>query len=575
MTVDQSVTHEKYFSRGRRAFHKTLPVVACLMSAALLHYSASAVAGTATFSIQDKTNLQGSYAIYVAGYSATPGYYLKNDGTWASLSTLPSKTTQIPCYRLGSQAGQINKVVIDSTQSSPPPLSARLYYFVATDTKKFSSCTNTNGIFNTKATLQFTKLSGSSYNVVQPSLADVSAGNLPMYNFSEIGPGPKFGTIDLSQVDFFSFPMTIQASVAAVGKGALQNPGIIGNTYDANPAKSISFSDNAIYATYMNKLAGTGGCGVNSKSPACAYLDLSSTYGKYAYLANPGNYLQQVDSANVPVNAKSRLNSAFDGVIKKLWKIGAPAITLNNGGPQGGAPQDTFTGTVVSMAYPCGAGNCPTTTAIRFVGGTSGYVFYIFNPLGYDAGCAAGTIKACPVVHSSGYQVFAGAGVFASTADAEYAQLSKSLPTATTKYGVGAYVAQVARMGLIMTQAMNHGVALMQCAKGTDTWKCWNLEASWYPAKISDTYPDITQNLFAQFMHTALNSKGIPMFIRPPDAVMSAGGQPMGMAYGFSNDEQPTPPVANSTSPEVPSKMDQTVQYNGSGPYTITFGPWN
>jgi hypothetical protein len=51
------------------------------------------------------------------------------------------------------------------------------------------------------------------------------------------------------------------------------------------------------------------------------------------------------------------------------------------------------------------------------------------------------------------------------------------------------------------------------------------------------------------------------------------GGKTMGMAYGFSNDENPTPPATNPPQPEVPSKLDQTVAYGGSG-NTITFGPW-
>ncbi len=77
---------------------------------------------------------------------------------------------------------------------------------------------------------------------------------------------------------------------------------------------------------------------------------------------------------------------------------------------------------------------------------------------------------------------------------------------------------------------------------------------------------------------------GTPMFVQPPSAVRSATGTPgagrtMGMAYGFADDENPTPsvprpPAASSPQPEVPSKMDSTVVYGGAGPYTITFGPW-
>lgn len=54
---------------------------ALLMLVALFHYSASAVAATATFTLQDQTGLPSAHKIYVLGYSATPGYYLNSDGT--------------------------------------------------------------------------------------------------------------------------------------------------------------------------------------------------------------------------------------------------------------------------------------------------------------------------------------------------------------------------------------------------------------------------------------------------------------------------------------------------------------
>jgi hypothetical protein len=124
---------------------------------------------------------------------------------------------------------------------------------------------------------------------------------------------------------------------------------------------------------------------------------------------------------------------------------------------------------------------------------------------------------------------------------------------------------------------MNRGVAMVSCTQ-TYTWQCMQDETYWYPTKTSLTFPDITQNLFSRWMHTATIG-GTPMFKRPPSAVKSAsdsaaGGKLMGMAYGFSNDENPTPPATTPVQPEVPSKLDQTVMYGGAGPYTIKFGPW-
>ena len=133
------------------------------------------------------------------------------------------------------------------------------------------------------------------------------------------------------------------------------------------------------------------------------------------------------------------------------------------------------------------------------------------------------------------------------------------------------------RLGFLISGALNRGVATVPCT-GQSTWQCWQNETYWYPTAVSATFPDITQNLFAQWMHTATIG-GTPMFKRPPGAVNAAssvagGGKAMGMAYGFSNDENPTPPATTPPQPEVPSKLDQTVVYGGPGPYTITFGPW-
>ena len=69
------------------------------------------------------------------------------------------------------------------------------------------------------------------------------------------------------------------------------------------------------------------------------------------------------------------------------------------------------------------------------------------------------------------------------------------------------------------------------------TWQCWQDETYWYPTTVSTTFPDITQNLFSRWMHTATIG-GTPMFVQPPTVVNSAsstngGGKPQGMGYGF------------------------------------------
>ena len=602
-------------SQNKKRFILTLPTALCLMLIALLHYSVSVFAGIATFTLLDETGLPtgpSGHKIYVAGWSATPGYYLSSNSSGGIWVPLPQQAAgQIPCYELGNGPDQISQTVIDPSQYSPIPglaLSARIYFFIDVDgtyppcnNGTTSATTGINGIFGT-ANFSYTFTASRTtppgtfavQGITQTSIGAPGTG-VPMYSFGEIGPGPSFGTIDTSQVDLFAFPVTIQASVQPANPPIPGNPPIVGNTLGTGPnnLNTISFSDNAIFTAYMTNLAGPAGCPPPptplsaSSPPSCAYLrDLVYPYGNYSALLNPGGFL---NTANTSAN-NSLLQHAFDTVIGQFWEAPGKTIKINNGIPTAGyqpgclddcALGETFTGTFTpSMTYPCnstGTG-CPQTTAIKFVdndpnGGAYGYTFYIFNPIAYEAGCVAGTITLCGAgsIYSRGAQVFGGSGVFIRD---EYDKLTamQGLPPATTSQGKGQYTTMVKRMGVILTQAMNRGVASMDCPDA-DTWKCWNLQTNWYPND-----PNINQNLFARFLHTATNMLGTPFFLQPPDFVQSAASLPMGMAYGFSNDENSTPvvpPPSLNISPEVPSKMDGTVLYGGPGPYTITLGPWS
>jgi hypothetical protein len=203
----------------------------------------------------------------------------------------------------------------------------------------------------------------------------------------------------------------------------------------------------------------------------------------------------------------------------------------------------------------------------------------VINPIDYHNGCVGGQIAStyCSSPSTTGFQVFAGAGALAGPVNNDnYTTLQGAGLLSAGATVAADYNGLAARMGFLISAAMNRGVALVNCT-GLQTWQCWQNETYWYPTAVSATFPDITQNLFSYWMHTA-TIKGTPMFIRPPGAVNSAstvpgGGKTMGMAYGFSNDENPTPPATSPPQPEVPSKFDQTVAYGVAG-NTITFGPW-
>jgi Divergent InlB B-repeat domain/IPTL-CTERM motif len=552
----------------------------------------SANAATAVFQLQDQTNLTGSYQIYVTGFSTAGPYVLQADGSWGTPATPspPGATTTLPCYRFPQD---ITQVQINSLQTA---ISARVYYFVVTDTARFPTCNPASGtgLFNQQGVTNAFTYTLPSLNLTAPTVTSVAATNFPAWTFSEIGASATTGTIDLSQVDFFAFPMNTTATVTS---NTPANPTVIGNPIGAtdNPGDAVNaLSIRDSYSTFINGLAeaknGNQLCSTDPTPVECAYLDLlqnvkttGSAVPQYV-IQNPGGFLGQ----NTATTQTSRLNTVFDNLIGNLWTLSSPpTLTIDTGGVLGatsvtpGVPEDLFTSSIVTMNFP---GSAYSVKAMKFTGtvaGSGSYVAYVFSPKDYQTGCATANIPSqyCSNPPSTGYQVFAGAGALGAPLADTYNQLLLAgvlSPNAAT-YGSSGYNAVVARLGFLISGAMNRGVALVPCT-GQNTWKCWQDETYWYPVSTSSTFPDITQNLFSRWMHTSTIG-GTPMFKRPPSAVRSASstagsGKLMGMAYGFSNDENPTPQATTPPQPEAPSKMDQTVVFGGSGPYTITFGPW-
>lgn len=546
--------------------------------------SAGAFASTAVFQLQDKTNLKaGTYQIYVTGFSTGGPYALQSDGSWGTPAppNPAGSTTTLPCYRFPQD---ITQVQINGNQTA---ISARVYYFIVTDTVRFPSCNPTTGtgLFNQQGITTAFTYTLPSLNLSTPTPAGVTAMSFPAWSFSEIGTSTTSGTIDLSQVDFLAFPMNTVASVTS-GPSVIGNPvGAANNPNDAVNNASIRDS----YSAFINALAesknANKSCSMDPTPVECAYLDLlqsikspGSSVPEYI-IQNPGGFLGQ----NTASTQASRLNTIFDNLIGELWTTSSPpTIKLDTGGAFGSFPQDLFTSSIVTIPYP---GSVPAypVRAMKFTGtaASGNYVAYVFSPQDFQAGCNSGSIDSgyCSVPASTGYQVFAGAGALGPPLADTYDKLSTAgllSPNAGT-YGGVVYSQVVTRLGFLISGAVNRGVALVPCT-GLNTWQCWQNETYWYPTSTSATFPDITQNLFSEWMHTAMIG-GTPMFVRPPGAVKSAsstpgGGKLMGMAYGFSNDENPTPPATNPPQPDVPSKLDQTVALGGSGPYTITFGPW-
>jgi Divergent InlB B-repeat domain/IPTL-CTERM motif len=579
-------------SRLRALLHALLLLVATSLG---IVAATPARSQTAIFTLQDRTNLvPGTYQIYVTGFSTAGPYALQSDGSWAAPPppTPANAITTLPCYRFPQD---ITQVQINGTQTA---ISARVYYFIVTDKVRFPSCNPTSGtgLFNQQGVTNAFIYTLPTLNLTTPTVGNVTATNFPAWSFSEIGTSATVGTIDLSQVDFLSFPMNTVASVTPGTNPP--NPTVIGNPVGAadNPGDAVNYTSILdSYRKFINGLAqaknGNRTCFTDSSPIECAYLDLLQQVSAAGsplpqfVVQNPGGFLGQ----NTPATQASRLNTVFDAVITTLWTATIPptVLALDTGGALGGTAgppvvpsiaQDVFTSQIVTMDYP---GSVPAypVRALQFTGTNTGYIAYVFSPIDYQAGCAASSIPNCSAPASSGYQVFAGAGTLGAPGAGTYAALLAAgrLSSSASTYGSLGYDAVVTRLGFLISGAMNRGVALVPCTK-TYTWQCWQDETYWYPTTLSATFPNLTQNLFSQWMHTA-SIGATPMFKQPQGAVRSASGTPgggtlMGMAYGFSNDENPTPPATSPPQPQVPSKLDQTVVLGGSGPYTITFGPW-
>jgi hypothetical protein len=556
-----------------------------IAAAGLLGAESATAQAQAVFQLQDKTNLPtGSYQIYVAGAAAANSLVMQQDGTWLPAPPPAGTTATVPCWRFPQ----------DVTSFSIPPnplFSGRVYLFVVTDATTFSSCNPTSGntgLFNQSSAFTYTQI---PMNLSQPAPDIVASKQFPAYSFLELGASTTNATIDGSQVDMFAIPVDIQAPVTPGNPAEVGNPW--GSAAFPNPNNVVNHASiKDSYTSFVQNLLAQVDCTATPTPAVCGYKDLlidvttgpAGSVNQYMIM-NPGGYL----AMNTSATQTSPLNNAFDNVISTLWSSSGPTLALDTGGIQGGdpqdVPQDVLTSSYITMNFP---GTTYSMGALKFTGtaASGNYVAYIFSPADYAAGCAAGggiPPAYCSNPYSAGVQVFAGMGALGAAVlngnNLYNLLLAANLlsPTAAN-YGAVGFNNIVLRLDLLISGAMNRGVTLVNCGSNP-IWKCWQDETYWYPTQVSATFPDITQNLLSQWLHTATIG-GIPMFVQPPNAVKSAGATPgtgslMGMAYGFSDDENPTPQVYPSNpQPEVPAKMDGTIVFGTPGTYQVTLSPW-
>lgn len=611
-----------------------LGLAACALAAP--DANATNYPGGASFQIANQSGLSSADAkFYYLGFGQIGSDFvvLMPDGTWSSAgdtntgwnatgwNQIPASGTPgptgagvVPCYQLSGT----------STINIPANIAgARVYFFqvnkssplFGTTCNNTASSTQTNGIFGNTQTstggqAPFAYFSTSNGgDLVTPVPGWLVNGSMPIWSYGEVGSSATAGTIDTSQVDFIGFPMNVTAQMTAVGTTyPVWNQGV-GFSFSAKGQVNMAAVLTS-YSKFVSTLPVTTGRGPYRSNVRASFSKLMSKQGSSIVLFNPGNYIADI--------APSAFQNYFLNLISNyLWFPGAASVggvpaaaawtgKLNTGGmipPGSGLPQTTFSGKAVRLpaagspgAYPGYTGTTPLQ-AIQFTDPVTTAVAYVISPVSYQVLCQAGAVTAgCG---SPAEQIFAASGALAQPGDNnQYALLTSDQQAVWATYGgAGTYNQVVARLGLLISAAFNRGVAGGLQSKGglcfgTATLNdCWNNQALWYPMpktlaeKRKFFATDTSQNYFSRWLHTAQipssapvncmakNSKCIPMMTQPNNPATLANGQKMGMGYGFSNDENPTPATASTA--QTPSKYDGIVSMSpAAGCNYITIMPW-
>lgn len=590
---------ERLLSRAATA---TLALCALLPAAAAP--AAADAAAPASFVLRNQSGLTESQAKFYylgAGQDVNGNFIvLMPDGSWAvagSANTGWNPTGWNPNADSGkgaaTGAGVVPCYQVNGGETVTIPLDAksmRVYVFMARKNSGFyntpcatppaaNGVQQVRGIFNTLfvagqksqdfAPFSYSQLTGNG-GYAGLKLSKLKAGAIPPWSFAEIG----LGDIDTSQVDAIAFPLNITAKM-------VDQPGPTHPVWDQGVGFSFSSKSQvnmkavvSSYKAFAAKLPKLTITGLKPIQPRKAYGKLVVSYKGGNFLTNPGNYLGFI-SQNDPLFASVYLNL----VNNYLWKNWTGTIDV--GGAIGSLPQTQFTGEVTTLASYPGYTGTETLTAIKFTG--NGVSAYVLSPVTYQTLCQAGAIPGNCGYMTPAYQIFATDGALNTPVDNnQFMLLTQTERDAWAPYGgSGLYPQVVARLGFIMSMALNHGVAGgLQTPGGLcgDTSRysivsaCWSDQALWYPDPNATTdlakyfSGDKTQNEFARWLHTAQIGKGtaaIPMMTRPNNPTTTATGI-MGMGYGFASDENPTPPFDIATMSQTPSEYSGNVAMEAS-----------
>lgn len=549
------------------------------------------------------------HPIYVGGFSTASGLTLQPGSTAGELIFGAAGNTGlvVDSYPVGQGPGQYSSIVLDSSQ---PVDSGRIYLYV-----------------------MGTNQAGPTF----PFGQQPSASTQYMYEYVELTePAGGLPTINVSTVDAFNFPLTLTPHdsggnyLGQVGQplqGAAANRSSIARAYtafmtvpgrEAYKALKVDASQQLLNPyTYLSQTLGSNPLPSKATDPLNSVFDASlrtlfsssgwSVTGSdgHVYTAKSGRY--QYGSLRSPVFPwwPVKLQGLeFKGNGDKLHVFNPVGVNVSLGAD---GQAITATTTVQSI---------PAFLRGRLRGGLRGGNSGQLNKITLSHAPAPGTLESGMYVFGAGFDQKDGkatnyvTGISRDRSGNTVVTLKNALAgpvvndqvvfspipdlsimTATSgamTFGASGFFADAANQGETgdaatvllnienqMNAALNRGVAVVPSVQGMPgpltpsqtgyASQYWGTESNWYPAGQ-------TQNLFSLFLHTAtLDNSAI--FVRPANPASTKTGAPMGMAYGFSYDENPGPvPPAPANQAQVPSKFDPVPAATTS--ITITMGPW-
>ncbi|WP_165069784.1 glycoside hydrolase 64/thaumatin family protein [Paludisphaera rhizosphaerae] len=572
---------------------------------------ARALLTTYTMPLVNNTHLDASkHPVYVGGFSTASGLTLQPGATAGQLVFGPAGNTdlEVDSYPVGGGAGQFSSIVFDSSQ---PIDGGRIYFYVM----------GTNQAGPTFPFGQQPSYS-SQYMFEYVELTEPATGGLP--------------TINLSTVDAFNFPLTLTPHNAAgdylgqVGQplqGASANRSAIARAYtafmtvpgrEAYKSLKVDASQQLLNPyTYLMQTSGTNPLPSKTTDPLNTVFDTSlntlfassgwSVTGSdgHVYVAKKGTY--QYGSLRNPVfpwRLVKLEGLEFKGNGDKLHVFNPVGVNVAVG-----ANGQAITASTTLRSTPAFLRG-------RARGGLRGENSAQLNKITLTNAPAAGTLEVGMYVFGQYFDQKDGkatnyiTGISRDWSGNTVVTLKHALPWAVTNdqvvfspipdlsimkassgamtFGASGFFADAATQGVTGSEAtvllnienqidsaLNRGVAVVPSVQGMPgpltpsqtgyASQYWGTESNWYPASQ-------TQNEFALFMHTAtINNSAI--FVRPTNPASTKTGAPMGMAYGFSYDENPGPvPPAPAGQAQVPSKFDPVP--SATTTITITLGPW-